>query len=78
MMKIAVIITGDVRECFVKYKLIEIFKEYDVFVGSYNHHKKYIEKIGKNNYSYLINPETDIVFPNGIKKEDMYSLNYLS
>ena len=49
-MKIAIIITGDVRECFVKNKLLEIFKEYDVFIGSYINHKKYIESIGKNNY----------------------------
>jgi len=70
-MKIAIIITGDVRECFVKNKLLEIFKEYDVFIGSYINHKKYIESIGKNNYSYLINPETDIRLPDGIKKEHM-------
>ena len=70
-MKIAVIITGDVRECFVKNKLLEMFKEYDVFIGSYINHKKYIESIGKNNYSYLINPETEIRLPDGIKKEHM-------
>lgn len=70
-MKIAIIITGDVRECFVKEKVVEMFKEYDVFIGSYINHKQYIENIGKNNYSYLINPETDIRFPEGIKKESM-------
>lgn len=32
MMKIAIIITGDVRECFVKYKLKEIFKEYKEYI----------------------------------------------
>ena len=70
-MKIAVIITGDVRECFVKEKIVEMFKEYDVFIGSYITHKKYVESIGKNNFSYLINPETDIRLPDGIKKEHM-------
>ena len=70
-MKIAIIITGDVRDCFVKNKLLKIFKEYDVFIGSYINHKKYIERIGKNNYSYLINPKTDIRLPDGIKKEHM-------
>jgi hypothetical protein len=70
-MKIGIIITGDVRECFMKDKLKEIFKEYDVFIGSYIHHKTYIENIGKNNYSYLINPETDIRLPDGIDKEYM-------
>lgn len=70
-MKIAIIITGDVRECFVKNKLLKIFKEYDVFIGSYIHHEKYIKSIGKNNYSYLINPEIDIRLPNGIKKKHM-------
>lgn len=70
-MKIAIIITGDVRDCFVKNKIVEMFKEYDVFIGSYINHKKYIESIGKNNYSYLINPETDIRLPDGIKKTHM-------
>ena len=70
-MKIAIIITGDVRECFVKNKLLKMFKEYDVFIGSYINHKKYIETIGRNNYSYLINPEADIRLPDGIKKEHM-------
>ncbi len=70
-MKIAIIITGDVRDCYVKHKIVEMFKEYDVFIGSYINHKKYIESIGKNNYSYLINPETDIRLPDGIKKTRM-------
>jgi hypothetical protein len=70
-MKIGIIITGDVRECYVKNNLPKIFKEYDVFIGSYIKHKKYVESIGKNNYSYLINPETDIRLPDGIKKEHM-------
>ena len=70
-MKIAIIITGDVRDCSVKNKIVEMFKEYDVFIGSYINHKKYIESIGKNNYSYLINPETDIRLPDGIKKTHM-------
>ena len=70
-MKIAIIITGDVRDCSVKNKIVEMFKEYDVFIGSYINHKKYIDSIGKNNYSYLINPETDIRLPDGIKKEHM-------
>ena len=59
-MKIAIIITGDVRKCFVKEKILEMFKEYDVFIGSYINHKKYIESIGKNNYSYLINTSTSL------------------
>jgi len=71
IMKIAIIITGDVRDCFVKNNIVEMFKEYDVFIGSYINHKKYIESIGKNNYSYLINPETDIRLPDGIKKTRM-------
>ena len=70
-MKIAVIITGDVRECFVKYKIPEIFKNYDVFCGSYNYHKDYIDTIGKNNYSYLIDELNDIRLPYGIIKEHM-------
>lgn len=70
-MNIAIIITGDVRECFVKNKIVNLFKDYDVFCGSYINHKEYVSKLGKNNYSFLINPETDIRLPNGIKKEQM-------
>ena len=67
---------GDVRECYVKNNLPKIFKEYDVFIGSYIKHKKYVESIGKNNYSYLINPETDIRLPDGIKRT--YATKYVT
>ena len=70
-MNVGIIMTGDVRECFVKDELQKIFKNYDVFIGSYIHHKEYIETIGKNNYSYLINPENNIRLPDGIIIEDM-------
>ena len=69
--KIAVIITGDVRDCSTKYLLKDIFKNYDVFAASYIKHKKYISKIGKNNYSKLIDPLTDIRLPSGVSKENM-------
>ena len=75
-MKIGIIITGDVRECVMKEKIKTIFTEYDVFIGSYIQHKEYIEHIGKNTYSYLINPENDIILPDGIKKE-YYQQNML-
>ena len=70
-MNIAIIITGDVRDCFVKDKIVKLFKDYDVFCGSYIIHKEYISKLGKNNYPFLINPENDIRLPKGIIKENM-------
>ena len=70
-MKLAIIITGDVRDCFVNEKIKEIFKNYDVFIGSYIEHKKYIDTIGKNNYSYLIDKNDDIRLPRFVKKEFM-------
>lgn len=70
-MKICIIITGDVRDCFMKEKIKEIFKNYDVFIGSYIEHKKYIDTIGKNNYSHLIDKNNDIRLPNFITKERM-------
>ena len=69
-MKIAIIITGDVRDCFVKEKIIEIFNNYDVFCGSYIKHEKYISTFCKNNNFYLIKDD-DIRMPNGIIKEQM-------
>ena len=70
-MKIAIIITGDVRECFVKNEIINIFRNYDVFCGSYIRHKNYISNIGLNNFSFLIDEQKDIRLPNGIKKEEI-------
>lgn len=69
--KIAVIITGDIRDCPTKYLLKDIFKNYDVFAASYIKHRKYISKIGKNNYSKLIDPVTDIRLPRAVSKENM-------
>tara|TARA_Y100000768_G_scaffold378998_1_gene354124 strand:+ start:2323 stop:2943 length:621 start_codon:yes stop_codon:yes gene_type:complete len=68
-MKIAVIITGDVRDCFVKDLIKNIFKHYDVFCGSYIRHEKYISNITKN--YCLIDEKNDIRLPDGIKKEHM-------
>ena len=42
-----------------------------MFCASYIKHKEYILKIGKNNFSKLINPETDIRLPSGVTKERM-------
>jgi hypothetical protein len=68
-MKIAVLITGDVRDCFVKDLIKNIFKHYDVFCGSYIRHKTYISNITKN--SYLVDDKNDIRLPDGIRKEDV-------
>ena len=71
MVKVAVIITGDVRDCKAKYDIIQYFKDFDVFCGSYTKHEEYIKTIGKNNKSILIDPNTDIRLPKNISKENI-------
>lgn len=76
MYNIAIILTGDIRKQSSAYsKMSEVFKEFDVFCGSYEKHSDYIKKIGKTNNYVLINPE-DIRFPHNIKKDD-YQQNML-
>ena len=70
-LKIAVLITGDVRDCTAKETLKDIFSDCDVFCASYVKHRKFISNIGKNNYSHLINEMTDIRLPFGITQENM-------
>jgi len=66
MKKVAIIITGDVRQCEATDILIEKFKECDVFCGSYTKHANYIKLLGKTNKSILIDPEKDIRCPKGL------------
>ena len=70
-MKIAIIITGDVRECPGKHIIKDIFKNYDVFCGSYVRHEKYISTFADLNNCCLINEETDIRLPDGISKNNI-------
>ena len=70
-MKIAIIITGDVRDCPAKDKIKDLFRDFDVFCGSYSKHKDYISNLGKNNYCNLINEATEVRFPNKITKRNM-------
>jgi hypothetical protein len=63
MKKVAIIITGDVRQCEATDLLVEKFKEFDVFCGSYTKHANYIKQLGKTNKSILIDPEKDIRCP---------------
>jgi hypothetical protein len=70
-MKIAIVITGDVRDCPIKDKIKDIFSDCDVFCGSYSKHEDYISNIGKNNYSNLINEATEIRLPSLITKKNM-------
>jgi hypothetical protein len=71
MVKIAILITGDVRNCNAKNILIEQFRNFDVYCASYIKHKTYIEKIGKNNKNILINPNNEISFPYGLNEKNM-------
>ena len=71
MLKVAVIITGDVRDCNAKYNIIRYFKDFDVFCGSYKKHEEYIKTIGRNNKSILIDPSKDIRLPKNISNENI-------
>jgi hypothetical protein len=71
MKKIAIIITGDVRQCEATDILIEKFKEFDVFCGSYTKHANYIKRLGKTNKSILIDPEKNIRCPKGLTSSQM-------
>ena len=71
MKKIAIIITGDVRQCRATDILLEKFKEFDVFCGSYIKHANYIKRLGKTNKSILIDPEKDIRCPKGLHNSQM-------
>ncbi len=68
---VAVIITGDVRNCKAKEIIKTQVSNYDVFCGSYVKHETFINELGKNNYKVLIDPNNDIILPNGITKENM-------
>ena len=70
-MKIAIIITGDVRDCFVKNIISSIFKKCDIYVGSYIKHQKYINEFCKKERQFLIDENKDINPPDGIAKENM-------
>jgi hypothetical protein len=71
MKKVAIVITGDVRQCEATDILIEKFKEFDVFCGSYTKHANYIKQLGKTNKSILIDPEKDIRCPKGLVSSQM-------
>jgi len=71
MSKVAIIITGDVRNCSTKDIIVRQFEDYDVFCGSYKKHADYINRIGKVNKSVLIDPDTEIRFPKGLDKTNM-------
>jgi hypothetical protein len=47
MKKIAIIFTGDIRNCSALNEIETQFKNFDVFIGSYIKHINYIQKIGK-------------------------------
>lgn len=71
MPNIAIIIIGDVRECDVLKYLPKQLSNFDIYVGSYKKHQQYINTIGKNTFTYLIDPDTDIRPPNGLISSDM-------
>ena len=70
-MKIAIIITGEVRDCPAKDKIKDLFRDFDVFCGSYSKHKDYISNLGKNNYCNLINEATGLIGPKAAVTSDM-------
>lgn len=75
MNKIAIIITGDVRDCYAKDLLKKELKDFDIFVGSYYNHKAFLKDFGKLNYMKLIKPN-EIRLPHDISNEK-YQQNML-
>lgn len=68
-MKIAVVITGDVRNSPMKQCIKDIYKDHDIFVGSYVKHQSYIEEFTKNHY--LVDETVEIRNPKTITKKEM-------
>jgi len=68
-MKIAVVLTGDVRDCCVRDTIAATFRGHDIFCGSYLRHEPYLSAFCK--HLCLINEETDIRLPAGIRKATM-------
>lgn len=68
-MKICIIITGEIRNDYEVNNLLKYFEGYDIYCGSYIKHEKTIHKLSKNNY--LINEQTDLRMPLGIRKRDL-------
>jgi len=69
-MKVAVILTGDVRPCTAKQKLLHELKDADLFIGSYEHHREYLNSLGATRRMFLITKE-EIRPPTGLQKQDM-------
>ena len=70
-MKIALVITGDVRDCLANQYLADHYKDFDVFCSTYIKHKEYVKTIGKTNHSIFIDPDNEIRLPGGLPKEKM-------
>jgi hypothetical protein len=67
-MKVAFIITGDVRNCKTRNTLPTKLTRSDVFCGSYQEHVNYLSKFGNNN---AIIRKSDIRPPYGLHRDDM-------
>jgi len=67
-MRVAFIITGDVRDCSVRKTLPSKVASCDVFCGSYSEHGEYLKEFGNTNV--IIN-KLDITPPFGLGKNDM-------
>lgn len=67
-MKVAFIITGDVRICTTREILPTKIKNCDVFCGSYYEHSEYLTKFGDNN---TLIDKSNIRPPYGLHHEDM-------
>lgn len=70
---VAIILIGDVRECDIINHIPKWFQNFDVYIGSYKKHESYTSRIGKSNYSVLIDPEKNLCYPAGLSKSDMQS-----
>tara|TARA_Y100000389_G_scaffold19220_1_gene16679 strand:+ start:2163 stop:2843 length:681 start_codon:yes stop_codon:yes gene_type:complete len=75
MKKIAILIVGDVRDCYAKDLLKASLSDFDIFIGSYIKHESFLKDFGKVNYMKLIQ-SNEIRLPHNITKEK-YQQNML-
>lgn len=71
MVKIAVLLTGDVRDYDCKNDLIKYCNNLPVYHGTYSIHKSFIEGIGYPSKCVLVDPDKDIRYPYKLEKENM-------
>lgn len=70
MKKVAILLTGDVRECDARNTILQYFKNYDIYHGTYDDNAEYVCSFPESNRCF-INRETDIRPPLKLEKSDI-------